>query len=238
MKRFFSIFLCVFLLLTLALPASAGNVVILNYEPWLFFYDLVDCDENYNIWLGMYSYGGSEELYPIHVDEDDYNAKLLASQAPDESVTEITDVVQLEPVESDLSDRDTISSDIHSESDSGYLQAAALSPGSQSSLAQSPVMAVTTVPTSGQSYILPQVVNIEYAPDAPAGSLLSVLYGLLGKPITSYTYRVRTSSSSSNPDGYLVQQLDYDANWLASLVLLLVVLFCIFKAGGALLCKA
>lgn len=99
-------------------------------------------------------------------------------------------------------------------------------------------MAISTVPTSGQSYILPEVVNIEYAPDAPAGSLLSVLYGLLGKPITSYTYRVRTSSSSSNPEGYLVQQLDYDANWLASLVLLLVVLFCIFKAGGALLCKA
>lgn len=67
MRRFFSIFLCVFLLLTLALPAFAGNVVILNYEPWLFFYDLEACDENYNIWLGMYSYGGSEELYPIHV---------------------------------------------------------------------------------------------------------------------------------------------------------------------------
>lgn len=238
MKRFFSIFLCVFLLLTLALPASAGNIVILNYEPWLFFYDLVDCDENYNIWLGMYSYGGSEELYPIHVDEDDYNAKLLSSQAPDESIPEITDVVQPEPIEPDLSDGDSVPADLHSESDSGYLQAASFSSGSQSSLAQSPVMAVTTVPTSGQSYILPQVVNIEYAPDAPAGSLLSVLYGLLGKPITSYTYRVRTSSSSSNPDGYLVQQLDYDANWLASLVLLLVVLFCIFKAGGALLCKA
>lgn len=58
------------------------------------------------------------------------------------------------------------------------------------------------------------------------------------KTIVSYTYRVRTSSSSSNPDGYLVQQLDYDANWIASLVLLIVVLFCIFKAGGALLCKA
>lgn len=237
MKRFFSIFLCVFLLLTLALPASAGNIVILNYEPWLFFYDLVACDENYNIWLGMYSYGGSEELYPIHVDEDDYNAKLLASETPNESVAEITDVIKPEPFESDLSNGDSVSSDIHSESDSGHLQTASISTGSEPSLAQSPVMAVTTVPTSGQSYILPEVVNIEYAPDAPAGSLLSVLYGLLGKPITSYTYRVRTSSSSSNPEGYLVQQLDYDANWLASLALLLVVLFCIFKAGGALLCK-
>ena len=104
MRRFFSIFLCVFLLLTLALPAFAGNVVILNYEPWLFFYDLEACDENYNIWLGMYSYGGSEELYPIHVNEDDYNAKLLASQSPAESVSEITDVVKPESVEPDLSD--------------------------------------------------------------------------------------------------------------------------------------
>lgn len=237
MKRFFSIFLCVFLLLTLALPASAGNVVILNYEPWLFFYDLVDCDENYNIWLGMYSYGGSEELYPIHVDEDDYNSKLLASETPDEPVSEITDVVKPESIESDLSDGDSVSSDIHSESDSGYLEAAALSPGAESSLSQSPLMAVSTVPTSGQSYILPQVVNVEYAPDASSGSLLAVLYGLLGKPVTSYTYKVRTSNSSSGYDGYLVQQLDYDANWLASLFLLLVVLFCIFKAGGALLCK-
>lgn len=238
MRRFFCIFLCVLLLLTLSLSVFAGNIVILNYEPWLFFYDLEACDENYNIWLGMYSYGGSEELYPIHVDEDDYNAKLLASQAPDEPVAEITDVVQPEPIKSDLSDGDPVPSDLHSESDSGYLEAAAISPGSESSLAKSPVMAISNVPTSGQSYILPEVVNTEYAPDAPAGSLLSVLYGLLGKPITSYTYRVRTSSSSSNPDGYIVQQLDYDANWLASLALLIVVLFCIFKAGGALLCKA
>lgn len=238
MKRFFVICLSVFLICSLLLPVSAGNIVILNYEPWLFFYDLEACDENYNIWLGMYSYGGSEELYPIHVDEDDYNAKLLASQAPDEPVTEITDVVQPEPIESVLPDGDPVSSDIHSESDSGYLEAASISSGSESSLSQPSIMAVSTVPTNGQSYILPQVVNVEYAPDASSGSLLAVLYGLLGKPVTSYTYKVRTSNSSSGYDGYLVQQLDYDANWIASLVLLIVVLFCIFKAGGALLCKA
>lgn len=238
MKQFFVICLSVLLICSLLLPASAGNIVILNYEPWLFFYDLEACDENYNIWLGMYSYGGSEELYPIHVDEDDYNAKLLASQAPDESFTEITDVVQPESDESTLSDGDSVPSDIHSESDSGYLQTAAISSGSESSLSQPSIMAVSTVPTNGQSYILPEVVNVEYAPDASSGSLLAVLYGLLGKPVTSYTYKVRTSSSSSGYDGYLVQQLDYDANWIASLVLLIVVLFCIFKAGGALLCKA
>lgn len=237
MRRFFSIFLCVFLLLTLALPAFAGNVVILNYEPWLFFYDIEACDENYNIWLGMYSYGGSEELYPIHVDEDDYNAKLLASQAPDEPITEITDVIQPESVEPDLSDGDPVSSDFHSESDSGYLDAASIASGTQSSGSQSPMLAASSVPTSGLSYVQPELVKIDYAPDATSGTLLAVLYGLLGKPVTAYTYKVRTSYQSDYT-GYITQQLDYDANWLASLVLLIVVLFCIFKAGGALLCKA
>lgn len=237
MKRFFVICLSVLLICSLLLPVSAGNVVILNYEPWLFFYELVDCDENYNIWLGMYSYGGSEELYPIHVDEDDYNAKLLSSQAPDESITEITDVVQPEPVEPDLSDGYSVPADFHSESDSGYLEAASFASGTQSSGSQSPMLASASVPTSGLSYVQPELVKIDYAPDATSGTLLAVLYGLLGKPVTAYTYKVRTSYQSDYT-GYVTQQLDYDANWLASLVLLIVVLFCIFKAGGALLCKA
>lgn len=237
MKRFFLIFLSVLLICSLLLPVSAGNVVILNYEPWLFFYDLVDCDENYTIWLGMYSYGGSEELYPIHVDEDDYNAKLLASETPNESVAEITDVIKPEPVESDLSNGDSVSSDIHSESDSGYLETASFASGSESSGSQSPMLAASSVPTSGLSYVQPELVKIEYAPDATTGTLLAVLYGLLGKPVTAYTYKVRTSYQSDYT-GYVTQQLDYDANWLASLALLIVVLFCIFKAGGALLCKA
>lgn len=236
MRRFFSIFLCVFLLLTLALPAFAGNVVILNYEPWLFFYDLEACDENYNIWLGMYSYGGSEELYPIHVNEDDYNAKLLASQSPAESVSEITDVVKPESVEPDLSDGDPVSSDLHSESDSGHLQASSLTSGTESSGCNL-LLAAASVPSSGLSYVQPELVKIDYAPDATSGTLLAVLYGLLGKPVTAYTYKVRTSYQSDYT-GYVTQQLDYDANWLASLALLIVVLFCIFKAGGALLCKA
>ena len=235
MKRFFCIFLCVFLLLTFALPAFAGNTIILMYQPWLFYYDLVDSEENHDLWLGMYSYGGSEELYPIHVDEDLYNEKLLASERSNVE-SEDSRVVESVSVESSLSDGDSVPSDLHSESDSGYLEAASFSSGTESSRSQSSVMALTTVPTSGQSYILPEVVNIEYAPDASSGSLLAVLYGLLGKPVVSYTYKVRTSRDSSY-EGYLVQQLDYDANWIASLVLLIVVLFCIFKAGGALLCK-
>lgn len=234
MKRIFMLFLCLLLLLSLALPAFAGNIIVLAYEPWLFFYDLVDCDENRDIWLGMYSYGGSEELYPIHIDEDDYNAKLLASQDTGDDESEASGDVQPDPDESVLSDGDSVSDDLHSEPDSGYLETTVDSAWSESSIAEY----LATVPTSGQSYILPEVVAVEYAPDASSGSLLAVLYGLLGKPVVSYTYKVRTSNNTSSYDGYLVQHLEYDANWIASLVLLIVVLFCIFKAGGALLCKA
>lgn len=236
MKRFFCIFLCVFLLLTLALPAFAGNTIILMYEPWLFFYDLVDSEENHDIWLDMYSYGGSEDLYPIHVVEDLYNEKLLASQFPDDE-PENSRVVESVPVESSLPDGDSVPADFHSESDSGYLETASFSTGAESSGAQSPMLAAASVPTSGLSYIQPELVKIEYAPDASSGTLLAVLYGLLGKPVTAYTYKVRTSYQSDYT-GYVTEQLDYDANWLASLALLIVVLFCIFKAGGALLCKA
>lgn len=236
MKRFFCIFLCVFLLLTFAIPAFAGNTIILMYEPWLFFYDLVDSEENHDIWLGMYSYGGSEELYPIHVNEDLYNEKLLASQLPDDE-SENSRVVESVPVESSLPDGDSVPADLYSESDTGYLQVASFSSGSESSGSQSPMLAAASVPSSGLSYVQPELVKIEYAPDATSGTLLAVLYGLLGKPVTAYTYKVRTSYQSDYT-GYVTQQLDYDANWLASLALLIVVLFCIFKSGGALLCKA
>lgn len=236
MRRFFSIFLCVFLLLTLAIPAFAGNTIILMYEPWLFFYDLVDSEENHDIWLGMYSYGGSEELYPIHIYEDLYNEKLLASQLPDDESAD-SRVVESVPDQSSLSNGDSVLADFHSESDSGHLQAASFSTGSQSSDLQSPMLAAASVPTSGLSYVQPELVNTVYAPDATSGTLLAVLYGLLGKPVTAYTYKVRTSYQSDYT-GYVTQQLDYDSNWLASLALLIVVLFCILKAGGSLLCKA
>ena len=235
MRRFFCIFLCVFLLLTLAIPAFAGNTIILMYEPWLFFYDLVASEENHELWLGMYSYGGTEELYPIHIDEDLYNEKLLASERSNDESAD-SRVVESVPDQSTLSDGDSVPADLHSESDSGHLEDASFSTGSESRLSESRPFAVTTVPSSGQSFILPEVVNIEYAPDASSGSLLAVLYGLLGKPVVSYTYNVKTSRDSSYT-GYLVQQLDYDANWLASLFLLIVIVFCIFKAGGALLCR-
>ena len=206
------------------------------YDPWLFFYDLVDSEENHDIWLGMYSYGGSEDLYPIHVNEDLYNEKLLASQLPDDEPA-YSRIDESVPHQSSLPIGDSVPADFHSEPDTGYLQASSFPSGAEPSGSQSPMLAASSVPLSGLSYIQPELINIEYAPDASSGTLLAVLYGLLGKPVTAYTFKVRTSYQSDYT-GYVTQVLDYDANWLASLVLLIVVLFCIFKAGGALLCKA
>lgn len=236
MRRFFCIFLCFFLMLTLVIPAFAGNTIILMYEPWLFFYDLKDTEENHDIWLGMYSYGGTEELYPIHINEDDYNAKLAASENSGNVESEDSRVIESVPDQSSLSDGDSFSLDLHSESDSRHLEAASFASGTESRSSQPAMFAAASVPSSGLSYIQPELINIEYAPDATSGTLLAVLYGLLGKPVTSYTYKVRTSSDYDRI-GYVTEQLDYDANWLASVLLLIVVLFCIFKAGGALLCK-
>lgn len=98
------------------------------------------------------------------------------------------------------------------------------------------LLSANPVPDSGSSYTQPTLVATEYAPDADSGSLLSVLYQLLGKPVKSYTY----SYQSSYQNGYTVYKLellDYDVNWLASFFLLCLVIFCVFKAGGVLLSK-
>lgn len=98
------------------------------------------------------------------------------------------------------------------------------------------LLSANPVPDSGSSYTQPALVATEYVPDAEAGTLLSVLYDLLGKPVKSYTY----SYQNSYQNGYTVYKLellDYDINWLASFFLLCLVIFCVFKAGGALLSK-
>lgn len=233
-KRFFSVFLCVFLLVCLCVPAFAVNMIRLEYQDWIWFYDLVDNTENYDLWFGMYSYGGDQSILPIDVSEDEYNAR--------KQVDIVNDTKSETPSESDTSESDNDSFDSgsvlypDSESDSNF----SLSPetvGTVAGTSKSPVLLAENVPTSGQSYIQPEMVSVEYAPDASSGSLLSVLYNLLGKPVVSYTYKIQSSYDNSRI-GYVTQHLEYDSNWLASLVLLLVVVFCIFKAGGALISKA
>jgi hypothetical protein len=233
-KRFISVFLCIFLLVCLCIPAFAVNIIRLEYQDWLWFYDLFDTEDNYSLWFDMYSYGGEQIILPIDVNEDEYNAKLALeavndseSEAPSESVTSESD--------NDSFDSGSVFYP-DSESDSSF----SLSPetaGQVASPSKPLVSLAENVPTSGQSYIQPEMVSVEYAPDASSGSLLSVLYNLLGKPIVSYTYKIQSSYDNSR-FGYVTQHLEYDSNWLASLVLLLVVVFCIFKAGGALISKA
>ena len=233
-KRFISVFLCIFLLVCLCVPAFAVNIIRLEYQDWLWFYDIFDNEDNYALWFDMYSYGGEQIILPIDVNEDDYNAK-RALDAVNDSESET-------PSESDTSESANDSFDSGSvlypgsESDSNF----SLSPetaGTVAGTSKSPVLLAENVPTSGQSYIQPEMVFVEYAPDASSGSLLSVLYNLLGKPIVSYTYKIQSSYDNSRV-GYVTQHLEYDSNWLASLFLLLVVVFCIFKAGGALISKA
>lgn len=233
-KRFFSVFLCVFLLVCLCVPAFAVNMLRLEYQDWIWFYDLVDNSENYDLWFGMYSYGGDQSILPIDVSKDEYNAR--------KQVDIVNDIESEAPSESDTSESDNDSSDSgsvlypDSESDSN-LSLSSETAGTVAGTSKSPVLLAENVPTSGQSYIQPEMVSVEYAPDASSGSLLSVLYNLLGKPIVSYTYKIQSSYDNSRV-GYVTQHLEYDSNWLASLFLLLVVVFCIFKAGGALISKA
>lgn len=233
-KCFISVFLCIFLLVCLCIPAFAVNIIRLEYQDWLWFYDILDTEDNYALWFDMYSYAGEQIILPIDVNEDEYNAK-LAFDAVNDSESEA-------PSESDTSESDNDSSDSgsvlypYSESDSNF----SLSPetaGKVAGTSKSSVLLAENVPPSGQSYIQPELVSLEYAPDASSGSLLSVLYNLLGKPVVSYTYKIQSSYDNSRV-GYVTQHLEYDSNWLASFVLLLVVVFCIFKSGGALISKA
>ena len=232
-KRFISVFLCIFLLVCLCIPAFAVNFIRLEYQDWLWFYDILDTEDNYKLWFDMYSYGGEQIILPIDVNEDEYNAK-FAFDAVNDSESEA-------PSESDSSESDNDSSDSgsvlypDSEFDSNF-SLSQETVGQVAGMSKHPVLLAENVPTSGQSYIQPEMVSVEYAPDASSGSLLSVLYNLLGKPIVSYTYKIQSSYDNSRV-GYVTQHLEYDSNWLASLVLLLVVVFCIFKAGGALISR-
>ena len=182
----------------------------------------------------MYSYGGAQDILPIDVTEDEYNARKqidivndTESETPAESDTD-------ESVDNSVDSDSVVPADSESDTD---ISSPEISIGSESSVSESPVLLAANVPTSGTSYTQPEMVHVEYAPDASDGSLLSVLYDLLGKPVVSYTYKVQTNYNNSQY-GYVTEHLDYDSNWVCSLVLLLVVVFCIFKAGGALISKA
>ena len=78
-------------------------MIRLEYQDWLWFYDILDTEDNYALWLDMYSYGGEQLILPIDVNEDEYNAK-LSLDAVNDSESEASS-------ESDTSESDNDSSD-------------------------------------------------------------------------------------------------------------------------------
>lgn len=116
-------------------------------------------------------------------------------------------------------------------SEESSLVSPALSPSSSSiSLAS-----VQEFPSNNSAYTDPTLIGTEYVPDADSGTLLSVLYGLFGKPVRAYHYSYQSGSNSYTQ--YKVVQQDYDAAWCSQVIIFILVLWCVMKVGGALICK-
>lgn len=204
------------------IPVSAATVR-LSFDEWLEFYNLPDSPDNLGLYQALSNGIIVETNAPLDISEDIYDEfKNSGSTAPNSDDNDLSVDSGL-PV-SDLADLSSVSvPDLSAQSES-----------SDSSIA---LMSLQPVPTSGQSYVLPELVETEYAPDAESGTLTAAIYSLIGKPVRSYTYKVRTSTSSSGYDGYVMEVLDFDLGWCGSFLMLLLVVYCIFKVGGGLLCK-
>ena len=94
---------------------------------------------------------------------------------------------------------------------------------------------VQEFPSNNSAYTDPTLVRTEYVPDADSGTLLSVLYGLFGKPVRAYHYSYQSGSNSYTQ--YKVVQQDYDAAWCSQVIIFILVLWCVMRVGGALICK-
>ena len=97
------------------------------------------------------------------------------------------------------------------------------------------LFSVQEFPSNNSAYSDPVLVQTEYVPDAEQGTLLSVLYGLFGKPVRAYHYSYQSGSNSYTR--YSVVQQDYDAAWCSQVIIFILVLWCVMKVGGALICK-
>lgn len=91
-------------------------------------------------------------------------------------------------------------------------------------------------PSNGTAYSDPTLVQTEYVPDAEPGTLLSVLYGLFGKPVRAYHYSYHYKTDY-NYTAYKVVQQDCDVAWCSQVIIFILVLWCVLKVGGALICK-
>ena len=223
--KFFSLFLVVFLLIfVFVLPVTASaEMYMLSYTEWLSYYGLEHSDLNLVEWQSQFDGSNISSDYPIYIGADEYYVWYSANPADSSSNSSF--------VEPDLSVSD-------SPSESEEVSTMALDKGSNINSFSDPgaSYALQNVPTSGISYVEPVLVKTTYVPDAEPGTLLSVLYSFLGKPVQSYTWRVQTSSDY-NKTGYVTESLEYDSAWCASVILLLLFVYCLFKLGGGLVCK-
>lgn len=219
MRKFLIILFVAFIL---CISVFAGTIR-LTYEEWIEFYNLPDLQENLELYQGINSGIVTDSPYKLDIAEDVYDDfKVSNSTTP--SATDYLDGSS-EPV-------DIVSDNSISDSSVQPSRSQPLSvQSSDVSLAS-----LQPVPTTGTSYTKPVVVEVTYAPDADSGTLTSALYSLIGKPIVSRTWQVKTGYNNDYV-GYITEQQDFDLGWCASLLLLLVVLWSIFKAGGALLSK-
>ena len=260
MKRLFSVFLLVILCVSLfcvpAFAAESDDLVELTYWEWLHIYSLCDCEDHYNEYIGIKTCnGGDSPTVPVLIPYSTYSA-FYASGNPDrnfeikqelehrgidydESVFSVDNFVgsysglNLGSLLTDYISKEAIANLAKAAaSDSSATDAESENVSSQDAV----VYAAQPVPDSGTAYSKPVLIDTTYVPDAESGSLLEVIYGLLGKPVQSYTYSY-VSSYNNQQTVYKLELLDYDVNWIASFLLLCLVIFCIFKAGGALICK-
>lgn len=216
------ILIILFVAVLLCISVFAGKIR-LSYEEWIDFYNLPDLQENLELYQGINSGIVTDSPYILDIAEDVYDDfKVSNSTAP--SATDYLDGSS-EPLDT-VSDSTVSDSPVQpTNSQPVAVQASDVS-----------LASLQPVPTSGSSYTKPVVVEVTYAPDADSGTLTSALYSLIGKPIVSRTWQVKTGYNNDYVS-YVTEQQDFDLGWCASLLLLLVVLWSIFKAGGALLSK-
>lgn len=113
------------------------------------------------------------------------------------------------------------------------LEASALSDSSS----QVALFSVEEFPSNNTAYTDPTLIRTEYVPDAEQGTLLSVLYDLFGKPVRAYHYSYQGNYQNSYTQYKVVEQ-DYDVAWCFQVIIFILVLWCVMKVGGALICKS
>lgn len=122
-------------------------------------------------------------------------------------------------------------------SDSSVLEEASTVEASALSLDASALSlaSVTEFPSNNTAYTDPSLVKTEYVPDAESGTLLEILYNLFGKPVRAYHYSYQSSNSGYTQ--YKVVEQDCDVAWCSQVIIFILVLWCVLKVGGALICK-